>query len=84
MQPSVLLLDEPTAGLDQDTKRRLIDTLANLDMTYMLISHEFDFLTATTDHMYTIEDGKILVDEELHVHVHEHSHRMGAHPHRHV
>ena len=84
MQPRVLLLDEPTAGLDQETKKRLIDTLANLDMTYMLISHEFDFLTATTYHMYTIEDGKILVDEELHVHVHEHSHRLGTHPHRHV
>jgi hypothetical protein len=34
--------------------------------------------------MYTMEDGKILVDEELHVHVHEHAHKVGARPHRHV
>jgi cobalt/nickel transport system ATP-binding protein len=84
MEPRVLLLDEPTAGLDQDTKKRLIKTLSDLDMAYLLISHEFDFLTATTDHMYTMENGKILVDEELHVHVHEHAHKVGARPHRHV
>ncbi len=84
MEPQVLLLDEPTAGLDQDTKKRLIKTLSELDLAYILISHEFDFLTATTDHMYPMENGKILVDEELHVHVHEHAHKVGAHPHRHV
>lgn len=84
MEPQVLLLDEPTAGLDQETKKRLIRILSDLKMAYILISHEFDFLTATTDHMYTMEDGKILVDEELHVHVHEHAHKVGARPHRHV
>jgi len=84
MEPRVLLLDEPTAGLDQDTKKRLIKILSELDLAYILISHEFDFLTATTDHMYTMESDKILVDEELHVHVHEHAHKVGAHPHRHV
>jgi cobalt/nickel transport system ATP-binding protein len=84
MEPQVLLLDEPTAGLDQETKKHLIKTLSDLEMAYLLISHEFDFLTATTNHMYTMENGRILVDEELHVHVHEHSHRMGTHPHRHV
>jgi cobalt/nickel transport system ATP-binding protein len=84
MQPQVLLLDEPTAGLDQETKKRLIRILTELDLAYLLISHEFDFLTATTDHMYTMENGKILVDEELHVHVHEHAHKVGTRPHRHV
>ena len=84
MEPQILLLDEPTAGLDQDTKKHLINILSELELAYILISHEFDFLTATTDHMYTMENGKILVDEELHVHVHEHAHKVGAHPHRHV
>jgi len=84
MQPRILLLDEPTAGLDQNTKQHLIEILSELDLAYILISHEFDFLRATTDHMYTMENGKILVDEELHVHVHEHAHKVGAHPHKHV
>jgi cobalt/nickel transport system ATP-binding protein len=84
MEPQILLLDEPSAGLDLNTKKRLINILANLDIAYILISHEFDFLTATTDHMYTMENGKVLFDEELQVHVHEHSHRLGARPHRHA
>ena len=84
MEPQILLLDEPSAGLDLNTKKSLINILANLDIAYILISHEFDFLTATTDHMYTMENGKVLFDEELHVHVHEHSHRLGTRPHRHV
>ncbi len=84
MEPQILLLDEPTAGLDLNTKKSLINILTDLDIAYILISHEFDFLTATTDHMYTMENGKVLFDEELHVHVHEHSHRAGTHPHRHV
>jgi len=83
MQPQILLLDEPTAGLDQKTKKHLIEILSELDLAYILISHEFDFLRATTDHMYTMENGKILVDEKLHVHVHEHAHEVGAHPHKH-
>ena len=84
MEPQILLLDEPSAGLDLNTKKSLINILANLDIAYILISHEFDFLTATTDHMYTMENGKVLFDEELQVHVHEHSHRLGARPHRHT
>jgi len=84
MEPRILLLDEPTAGLDTDTKKSLAKIISDLEVAYILISHEFDFLTATTNHMYTMENGKVLFDEELHVHVHEHSHRMGTHPHRHV
>jgi cobalt/nickel transport system ATP-binding protein len=84
MEPEVLLLDEPTSGLDQKTKTRLIEILTGLDLTCVVISHEYDFLSATTDHIYTMENGKILVDEELHIHVHEHAHRVGHQPHRHV
>jgi cobalt/nickel transport system ATP-binding protein len=47
MQPRVLLLDEPTAGLDERTKERLIHILRNLDITFMIVSHENDFLQHT-------------------------------------
>jgi cobalt/nickel transport system ATP-binding protein len=47
MQPRVLLLDEPTAGLDEKTKERLIHILRNLDITFMIVSHENDFLQHT-------------------------------------
>lgn len=85
MEPDILLLDEPTAGLDHKTKHRLIDLLNDFtDLTYLIVSHEFDFLTATTNRIYTMENGTILVDEELHIHHHEHAHRSGKQPHRHI
>ncbi|MBM4284480.1 MAG: ABC transporter ATP-binding protein [Deltaproteobacteria bacterium] len=47
MQPRLLLLDEPTAGLDEDTKLRLIHILQGLEISYMIVSHEHDFLNHT-------------------------------------
>ena len=47
MQPQVLLLDEPTAGLDEKTKDRLIQILRNLEITLMVVSHENSFLEHT-------------------------------------
>lgn len=83
MEPEILLLDEPTTGLDMKTRSTLMSILQNLDMSYILISHEFDFLEPTTEKIYTIDNRKIIVDEEFHIHQHEHAHRLGAHPHKH-
>lgn len=83
MEPEILLLDEPTTGLDTKTKSTLMSVLQDLDISYILISHEFDFLDPTTDKIYTIDNRKIAIDEALHIHQHEHAHRLGAHPHRH-
>jgi len=84
MKPEVLLLDEPTAGLDRKTKTRLIEILNGLELSYIIISHEFDFLKEIAHHIYTMEDGKITLDEELYIHHHEHAHRVGAQPHKHI
>jgi cobalt/nickel transport system ATP-binding protein len=83
MEPEVLLLDEPTAGLDNKVKNRLIDILNNLDITYLVISHQFDFIKAVTDKIYSMEKGRILTDDEIHIHRHEHVHKHGKHPHIH-
>ena len=83
MEPEVLLLDEPTSGLDDRTKATLKDVLSNLDLSYILISHEIDFLADITNAIYTMEDGKILFDQEIHVHQHVHAHPHGTYTHEH-
>jgi len=83
MQPEVLLLDEPTSGLDEKTKERLKEVLASLDLSYILISHEFDFMADVVTAYQTLRDGKLIEDPEHHPHVHEHAHPMGQQPHKH-
>jgi len=83
MEPEILLLDEPTAGLDNKVKGKLIDILNGLDITFLVISHEFDFVQAVTDKIYSMENGTVLTDEQFHIHRHEHVHKHGRHPHVH-
>ena len=83
MEPEILLLDEPINGLDIKTKAKLTEVLSGLDLSYILISHDFDFLAETADAIYTMQDGKVLLDKELHIHEHVHAHEHGVYPHRH-
>jgi cobalt/nickel transport system ATP-binding protein len=83
MEPRAMLLDEPSAGLDEATKNRLIDILKNLDISYVIVSHEFDFLSEITDTIYTLQNGRIQVDTAAHPHEHVHAHPYGRHPHKH-
>jgi len=59
MRPEVLILDEPSTGLDEDTVERLIHILRNSDFTYLIASHNNDFLSKTTDIVYRLARGKL-------------------------
>ncbi len=83
MSPEVLLLDEPTTGLDDRTRSRLMEILADLDLTFLLISHEMEFLAEVTNAVYVMEGGKILTDRKVSLHQHVHAHPHGSHPHEH-
>ncbi len=84
MEPEALLLDEPTGGLDNETKDRLMEVLGDLDLSCIMISHEIDFISRFTDALYTMNRGKILMDDMLYIHHHEHAHKLGKTPHKHV
>lgn len=83
MEPKVLLLDEPSAGLDEKTKEQLVRILKDLDISYIIVSHEFDFLADLAESIYTLQNGKIMLDTELQLHEHVHAHSYGRQPHRH-
>ncbi len=83
MEPEVLLLDEPTTGLDNATRDTLAKVLEALDMSLILISHNADFLETTTEMIYSMENGRILTDEQVHFHYHYHAHTRGTIPHKH-
>ena len=59
MKPEVLILDEPSTGLDEDTVERLTEILRSSDLTYLIASHNSDFLSKTTDIVYRLDRGKL-------------------------
>jgi cobalt/nickel transport system ATP-binding protein len=83
MEPEVLLLDEPTSGLDDSTKDRLREILKKLELSYILISHEYDFMVDVVSTYYTLESGRIVAETEQHPHFHRHCHPLGRQPHEH-
>ncbi len=83
MEPEVLLLDEPTSGLDRETTEIIIDCLKHLDIAYVFISHDMDFIMRTTSKTYGMIDGLILSEEEAALHTHVHSHDFGRISHSH-
>lgn len=83
MEPEVLLLDEPSAGLDEATRARLVNVLKALNISYIIVSHELDFLKELADSVFTLQNGKIRLDTELQLHEHVHAHPYGKQPHKH-
>lgn len=83
MRPKVLLLDEPTSGLDSETTEKIIQVLDEIDLSYIFISHNMDFISRTTDKIYGTAHGKIFLEKEKVPHTHLHSHGYGRLPHTH-
>jgi cobalt/nickel transport system ATP-binding protein len=62
MEPEALILDEPTSGLDEETTERLIEILKESNLTYILISHDREFVERTTNRTLRIEHGVLVED----------------------
>lgn len=66
MQPEVIILDEPTAGLDPRTAASLLRMLKSLQqekgLTVVLSTHEVDIVPVYCDRVYVMQDGYILME----------------------
>jgi energy-coupling factor transport system ATP-binding protein len=60
-QPNLLLLDEPTAGLDWSMRRQLVNLLAKLKQhwTLLVVSHDASELIDIADRCWTIDHGQM-------------------------
>ena len=67
MRPGVLVLDEPTAGLDPKGRDEILDQIAYLhrqsDMTVILVSHSMEDIAKYADRIIVMNKGKILYND---------------------
>lgn len=55
MRPELLILDEPTAGLDQFAEQRLESILNECGLPFLIVSHDPDFIDRTTERTVKLE-----------------------------
>ena len=67
MRPEVLILDEPTAGLDPKGRDEIFDMVTHLkeklDMTVILVSHSMEDVARYVDRILVLNDGKLMYDD---------------------
>lgn len=60
-----LLLDEPTAGLDPASRRRIVEAIASLagpDRTIVLVEHNLDVVRGLCDRVVFLAEGRVLAE----------------------
>lgn len=62
MNPEMMLLDEPTNGLDPYNRRKVINILKELPQTKLIASHDLDLIYDTCDRVLVLSDGKIVAN----------------------
>ncbi len=62
MQPSILLLDEPSMYLDPRGRRELIQLLYTLGGTRMIASHDLEMILQTCDRVLLLDRGRLIAD----------------------
>ncbi|TDP47723.1 ATP-binding cassette domain-containing protein [Zavarzinia compransoris] len=62
LAPRILLLDEPSTGVDVESTSRLVAVLRDLarEVTIIMVEHDVDFVTAVADEVVCIENGKFV------------------------
>jgi len=64
LEPELLVLDEPTAGLDPDRSKKFVHLIKNLrqqlGLTVIFVTHDLDTLTELTDRVAVLADQHIV------------------------
>ena len=68
MKPEVLILDEPTAGLDPKGRDEILDQIAALreetGITVILVSHSMDDVAKYVERIIVMNQGSVMYDDE--------------------
>lgn len=67
MKPDVLILDEPTAGLDPKGREEILDQIKKLQietgLTIILVSHSMEDVAEYVDRIVVMNKGKVMYDD---------------------
>lgn len=71
MKPKVLILDEPTAGLDPQGREEILDQIKKLQketgITIILVSHSMEDVAEYVDRIIVMNKGKVMYDDDPNV-----------------
>jgi cobalt/nickel transport system ATP-binding protein len=62
MSPGILVMDEPSTGLDPRARRLLIDRLASFCHTKIIATHDLDLVLDLCQRTIVIHDGRVTAD----------------------
>ena len=62
MKPKILILDEPSAGLDPRARRTLINLLRDLPITMLISTHDMRMVQELLPRTIVMDDGRIVAD----------------------
>ena len=62
MEPEAILMDEPSAALDPNNRRIVINTIRTLPQTKLITSHDLDMILDTCERVILLDGGNIAAD----------------------
>jgi cobalt/nickel transport system ATP-binding protein len=63
MQPQILVMDEPSAGLDPRARRQLIELLHGLPISMLIATHDLAMVQELCPRIVVMDEGKIVADD---------------------